>query len=275
MDALEKAKYGKRAEIDKAKKERLHLYIGEEDVFLYSQDRMRLLEEAEHTGQIKISDVTLNVDIFRILTGKMSMYERSLMDAIVAKYKEVEACESEEEVSKIDATSGLPDMISTTSEDLQAELEENEHNSAEIQAVSLARSLINSVPLADEKALEMQVLYPVWGEEGAEFGKQVEVGFRLQYKPEGETDYTLYEVIQPHALQADWKPSELMALYKVITVEHAGTLDDPIPYMQGMAFEKGKYYEQYGVVYLCILTTHTGYPNDLKDLNTIVQEVKL
>lgn len=273
MDALEKAKYGKRAEIDKAKKERLHLYIGEEDVFLYSQDRMRLLEEAEHTGQIKISDVTLNVDIFRILTGKMSMYERSLMDAIVAKYKEIEACESEEEVSKIDDTSGLPDMISTTSEDLQAELEENEHNSAEIQAVSLARSLVNSVPLADEKALEMQVLFPVWGEEGAEFSKQVEVGFRLQYKPEGETDYTLYEVIQPHALQANWKPSELMALYKVVTVEHAGTLDDPIPYMQGMAFEKGKYYEQYGVIYLCILTTLTGYPNDLKDLNTIVQPI--
>ncbi len=61
MDTLEKAKYGKRAEIDKAKKERLHLYIGEEDVFLYSQDRMRVLEEAGHVGQTKIGKVTLGV----------------------------------------------------------------------------------------------------------------------------------------------------------------------------------------------------------------------
>ena len=40
-----------------------------------------------------------------------------------------------------------------------------------------------------------------------------------------------------------------------------------------MAFEKGKYYSQYEVVYLCILTTVNGYPNDLKDLPTIVQPV--
>ena len=31
-----------------------------------------------------------------------------------------------------------------------------------------------------------------------------------------------------------------------------GTLD--YPYVQGMAFEKDKYYKQYGVIYLCILT---------------------
>ena len=268
MDALEKAKYGKRAEIDKAKKERLHLFIGEEDVFLYSQDRMRLLEEAEHAGQTKIGNVTLSVGVLRVLTGKMSVYERSLMDAIVAKYKEVEACESEEDVSKIDVTSGLPDMIRTTNEDLQAELEENEHNSAEIQAVSLARSLVNSVSLSANKALEMQVLFPIWGEDGAEFGMNVSVGFRFRY---GEL---LYEVIQTHKLQANYIPGmDTASLYKVVTAEHAGTIDDPIPYVQGMAFEKGKYYEQYGVIYLCILTTQTGYPYDLAELNTIVQPI--
>lgn len=281
MDALEKAKYGKRAEIDKAKKERLHLYIGEEDVFLYSQDRMRLLEEAEHAGQTKIGNVTLSVGMFRVLMGKMSIYERLLMDAIVAKYKEVEACESEEDVSKIDAASGLPDMIRTTSEDLQSELEKNEHNSAEIQAVSLARSLVNSVPLAAEKALEMQVLYPVWGKEGAEFGKEVKAGkdsdpgFRFNHKTEEEASYTLYEVIQDGILQENWVPGTygIYSIYKVVDIDHSGTEEDPIPYRQGMAFEEGKYYIQYGVTYLCILTTANGYPNDLAELNTIVQPI--
>ena len=105
------------------------------------------------------------------------------------------------------------------------------------------------------------------------FGKEVEIGFRLRVV-EGESD-TLFEVIQKHKLQADWKPGiETASLYKIVEDEHAGTLDDPIPYVQGMAFEKDKYYKQYGVIYLCILTTVTGYPNDLKDLPTIVQEVK-
>ena len=121
--------------------------------------------------------------------------------------------------------------------------------------------------------LEMQVLFPIWGEKDAEFGKEVEIGFRLRVV-EGESD-TLFEVIQKHKLQADWKPGiETASLYKIVEAEHAGTLDDPIPYVQGMAFKKDKYYEQYGVIYLCILTTVTGYPNDLKDLPTIVQKIK-
>lgn len=128
--------------------------------------------------------------------------------------------------------------------------------------------MLNEVPNAVKDAK-----HPIWGEKDAEFGKEVKIGFRLRVV-EGESD-TLFEVIQKHKLQADWKPGiETASLYKIVEAEHAGTLDDPIPYVQGMAFEKDKYYEQYGVIYLCILTTVTGYPNDLKDLPTIVQEVK-
>ena len=234
MDALEKAKYEKRAEIDKAKKERLHLYVGEEDVFRYSQDRMRLLEEAEHAGQILVGNVSLSMGLFKVLAGKMSVYERSLMESIVSKYKEIEACENEEEVSEIGVTSGFPDMIHTTNEELQSELEESEHNSAEIQAVSLARS-----------------------------------------KQEQDASYTLYEVIQDGILQENWIPGtyDTYSIYKVVDIEHEGTQEDPIPYRQGMAFEQGKYYIQYGITYLCILTTVNGYPSDLAELNTIVQPI--
>lgn len=92
------------------------------------------------------------------------------------------------------------------------------------------------------------------------------VVFRYNGKP--------WRVIQAHTPQAIYPPSmATAALYTRIEPSHAGTMDDPIPYEQGMAFEKDKYYSQYGVIYLCILTTVTGYPNDLKDLPTIVRAV--
>ena len=191
----------------------------------------------------------------------------------MSKYKEVEAAESEAEVSNINIENGLPDIIHTTINNIREEIEANKKSSPEIQAITFAKSQINEVALPANKALEMQVLFPIWGEKNAEFGKEVKPGFRLRVV-EGESD-TLFEVIQKHKLQAEWKPGASTAsLYKIVDAEHAGTLDDPIPYVQMMAFEKDKYYEQYGVVYLCILTTVTGYPNDLKDLPTIVQEVK-
>ena len=69
----------------------------------------------------------------------------------------------------------------------------------------------------------MQVLFPIWGEKDAEFGKEVEIGFRLRVV-EGESD-TLFEVIQKHKLQADWKPGiETASLYKIVEAEHAARL---------------------------------------------------
>ena len=99
-------------------------------------------------------------------------------------------------------------------------------------------------------------------------GKQVAKGVVFRYG--GKT----WRVVQAHTPVDIYPPSfETAALYVKIESKHAGTIDDPIPYEQGMAFEQGKYYSQYGVVYICILTTETGYPNDLKDLPTIVTPV--
>lgn len=141
-------------------------------------------------------------------------------------------------------------------------------------ALSLMSSAINTMSLTAAEAIQFKDLYPVWGQSGkAAFGSSVEKGFRFRVINGAES--TLYEVIQPHTLQADWVPGvNTAALYKVVTEDAEGTEDDPIPYEQGMAFEEGKYYEQDGVVYKCILTTQTGYPNDLSELNTIVTPVE-
>lgn len=129
--------------------------------------------------------------------------------------------------------------------------------------------VINTKTLTANEALAHQDWYPVWGGEGAEMGTQVDAGFRLRH------DGTLYEVIQPHALQADWMPgTDTASLYKVVTATHAGTREDPIPYRQMMAIEQGKYYTQYGVLYIGISTTSTGFPNDLESLHTLVKRVE-
>ena len=141
-------------------------------------------------------------------------------------------------------------------------------------AVSLIGSRINAMNLSPAEALQFKDLYPVWGKSGkAAFGTSVEKGFRFRVVNGDES--TLYEVIQPHVLQAEWVPGmDTASLYKVVTEEHEGTKEDPIPYEQGMAFEEGQFYTQYGIVYECILTTETGYPNDLSELNTIVKPVE-
>lgn len=112
---------------------------------------------------------------------------------------------------------------------------------------------INEKQLPAADALKHQSYYPEWGDENAPMGKEVDAGFRLRH------DGTLYEVIQPHALQADWIPGAgTESLYKVVQEEHAGTPDDPIPYAGNMELEEGKYYTQDDVVYLC--TRSTGQP---------------
>lgn len=135
----------------------------------------------------------------------------------------------------------------------------------QIQAINFVKSIINSTPVSTNKALEMKVLYPVWGKEGAEFGKAVEVGFRLRVVDDNSD--ILYEVIQAHNLQEKWVPGvDTASLYKVMDIEHAGTQDDPIPYNPPMEIFEGKYYTQDEVLYLCTRNSDTPLSHNLSDL---------
>lgn len=93
--------------------------------------------------------------------------------------------------------------------------------------------------ITDAKALKFSAMYPVWAT-----GIAVEVGQRYQY---GDR---LYKVGQAHTTQADWTPDATPALWTVIDVEHAGTIDDPIPAVAGMEYTKGLHYSENNVVYL-------------------------
>ena len=93
--------------------------------------------------------------------------------------------------------------------------------------------------LEDKKALQYMDMYPLWQSD-----LSVKVGERYQYNGR------LYKVGQAHTTQADWTPDITPALLTVIDVEHAGTLEDPIPAVASMEYIKGKYYIEDGTIYL-------------------------
>lgn len=129
-------------------------------------------------------------------------------------------------------------------------------------AVKQARQITN-----DQEALELQILYKSWRQQ---IGKQLNAGEYIQH--EGK----LYRVLQAHIAQSTWVPGNgTESLFVVIDKEHAGTLDDPIPYNGNMELFNGKYYIQNEVVYLCTRDSVAPLYHDLSSLvGVYVEEVE-
>ena len=118
-------------------------------------------------------------------------------------------------------------------------------------------SNMNTYNLTDKEALEVKEMYPKW-----ESGLSVNVGERYLYED------TLWEVIQAHTTQENWKPGvETASLWKAVDVEHEGTLEDPIIYTPPMQLYKDKYYKQNDILYKC--TRDSGIPLS-HDLSALV-----
>lgn len=133
---------------------------------------------------------------------------------------------------------------------------------------------INTRNFTDEQALDNMEWFPVWGDENAPMGLEVDAGFMCRNKTKEEKEYSLYKALQPHTLSAEWIPGQgTESLYAKVSL-HKGTKEDPIPYEQNMLIEEGKYYTQDGVMYIGLQTTLTGYPYDLKDMPSVVKPVE-
>lgn len=102
------------------------------------------------------------------------------------------------------------------------------------------------VSLPDEEAAQAPSLSQPWA-----VGETVEPGDRRYYAPTG----LLYKVRegQGHTTQESWTPDKTPAMWAVVDVTHAGTLEDPIPAAKGMDYIYGKYYRdpEDGKLYLC------------------------
>ena len=92
----------------------------------------------------------------------------------------------------------------------------------------------------DNTALTGMELYPVWA-----------VGIAVAKDSRYQFNGKLYKCRQAHTTQADWTPDITPALWTVIDVTHAGTIDDPIPAVAGMEYVYGKYYIEGETVYIC------------------------
>ena len=119
-----------------------------------------------------------------------------------------------------------------------------------------ATEKINTYDLSPSEALRVKERHPKW-----KIGIDVVKGHRYQY---GED---LWEVLQGHKTQENWKPSlETASLWKRVDEEHAGTKDDPILYAPPMEIFKDKYYTQSKVLYKCIRDSGQPLSHNLSDL---------
>ena len=121
-----------------------------------------------------------------------------------------------------------------------------------------------SESLTDAEAYDVFELFEMWLPD-----HDYSMGKRLQY------DGKLWKVRQAHTSQAQYPPSiYTAALYEEVTEPGQGdTPDNPIPYNNNMELFEGKYYSQFGVVYICIRSTGTAVFNNLADLVGIYVEV--
>lgn len=148
-------------------------------------------------------------------------------------------------------------------------LSDLEQITANIEEIDKAKEAIkysiNALDLSDNDTIKFKDYLPNWNDY---LNKSLPKDFKFQYNNQA------YKTLQYiNIVLSDQTPDITYSLYKVINEEHEGTLEDPIPYVQQMVIEKGKYYIQYDVVYIAIQSTLTGQPYDLRDMPSIVQPV--
>lgn len=125
----------------------------------------------------------------------------------------------------------------------------------------------NAVERSDAEALLVKGIYPTWQ---SLVGQTVEQkGFKFTYGGK------LYKTIpESHTFAAEWVPGVgTESLYTCIDDQHAGTLEDPIPYEGNMELTEGLYYSQDGVTYLCIRNTEQPVYHALSELVGLYVEV--
>lgn len=138
-----------------------------------------------------------------------------------------------------------------------------EENALQAMITASSRSSF-LVKLPDNEAVKIPLCYDAWTTD-----KEYKVGDRV------ECDGKLWKCRQAHTSQENWKPSiETASLWEVIDVEHAGTLEDPIPYDKTMTVHKDKYYMQNGILYLCLEDSGQPLYADCENLPRYFQKVE-
>lgn len=211
-----------------------------------------------------------------ILTKQVNITEKRLTDAESDALAAKTATEAQQEdiagvkqaaEAQQEEISGMKQATEAQQEDI-AGMRKDMKAGAELLQASAVVSRANAQSLPDAQALEAKILYSTW-EELVGMGYMAEkAGYKFTH--EG----VLYKTVKDgQQFQAQWVPGQgTESIYTRIDEAHAGTAEDPIPYSGNMELEKGKYYSQDGITYLC--SRDTGQPvfQPLKDLVGIYVE---
>lgn len=126
---------------------------------------------------------------------------------------------------------------------LRTEVVTLQANMAPIMAAARAYAL-TAADVPDSQALDMAALFPTW-EEVLSSGSELAAGRVVNNGGQ------LYRVVQSVVPQAHQVPGGegMLAIYRPIDREHAGTPDDPIPWVYGMDCLAGICYSYNGAIY--------------------------
>lgn len=155
-ELLWRARDAKRQEI--YDKDIHHYYIDEQDAYvsntLQVKDKCGRQEEVEVGGHLYASN------ILTVALDEIADYSEQCGKVTDSLLSRIDAAQTAEEVEAI-VVEGYPEMIHTTTAALQTKADKAIAKSPEVQAVTFARTMMNSVSLTASQALEMQVLFPI------------------------------------------------------------------------------------------------------------------
>lgn len=118
------------------------------------------------------------------------------------------------------------------------------------QLTAAAKVFVRSAAdITDTDALQMPNLFKTW-EEALASGAELKTNEIISCNDK------LYRVVTSVTPLESQRPDGegMLAVYRPIDQVHAGTQEDPIPFIYGMDTEAEKYYSYNGKVYLCKLT---------------------
>lgn len=119
----------------------------------------------------------------------------------------------------------------------------------EQQTVSFIRAMaMTATTLSDQEALSMPDILPTWQEF---LDRKMDIPSGVCLMHDGQCYRQAQSApIKPEAQRPPGSPG-MSAVYRPVVSGHAGTLDDPIPWVYEMDCKEGKYYSHKGEIYLC------------------------